>query len=321
MASKSEKFLTPVGRLVQGDCFEAQTKDQAGVPLTIKTGPNAGQPTQKYFIAVAFKKTDPETIALKAQWDRKAREEFPALFPNPSGPCVNPNFSDKITDGDGIDQNGKPNNTKDGFAGCWVFRFSSSFPPECYARGAYNPATDLLKPGQIPRGHHIRVSGTISGNQPSNKPGLYVNLGMIEWNSIGDLITSGPSASDVFGGGAAAVPPAGPVMLAAAGATPYAAYIAAGWTDAALIAAQMMAPPAAAVAPPPAPPAAVAPPPPPAPLPPGGSAPPPPPPAQIAPAAPGYRMTEHAGATTYQQYLHAGWSDAALVQNNFMVPA
>ena len=108
---KATEFLTPVGRLVQGDCFEPQTKDQNGVPLTIKTGPNAGQPTQKYFVAVAFKKTDAEFAKLKAMFEATARAAFPQLFPTPGGPCVNLNFSWKIVDGDGLDQNGKPNSS------------------------------------------------------------------------------------------------------------------------------------------------------------------------------------------------------------------
>ena len=261
---KAVDFLTPVGRLVQGDCFEPQTKDQNGVPLTIKTGANAGQPTQKYFIAVAFKKTDAAFLALKAQFEQVARAAFPALFPN--GVCVNPNFSWKIVDGDGLDQNGKPNSSKDGFAGHWIVRFSSSYPPKCFAAGHYQPHEQLTDPKSIPRGHYVRVAGNVSDNIPSNKPGLYVNLNMIEWASIGDVIVSGPDASQVFGATAtpAAMPPpsapqavapppaapapvvphtailSGPQMTAAANGVPYSAYIAQGWTDALLIQNGMM---------------------------------------------------------------------------------
>ena len=329
--AKAQEFLTPVGRLVQGDCFEAQTKDQAGNPLTIKTGANAGQPTQKYFIAVAFKKTDPGIQALKANFEQVARTAFPALFPVPGGPCANPNFAWKIVDGDGLDTNGKPNSSKEGFAGCWVFRFSSSYAPKCYAAGKYAPHEQLTDPKSIPRGHFVRVAGTVSDNIPSNKPGLYVNLNMIEWASIGDVIVSGPDASLIFGGSplaaavapppAAIAPPApapappasvavaphpgiltgGPVMLPAAGGVTYAAYISAGWKDADLVAAGFMAPSAPA----------------PAPLPPGGSAPPPPAPAPIA-AVGGKVMLPPAGATTYAEYIGAGWTDTLLIQNGYM---
>jgi hypothetical protein len=234
---KAQEFITPVGRLVQGDCFEPQTKDQNGVPLTTKTGANAGQPTQKYFVAVAFKKGLPEVEAMRAKWDALARAEFPQFFPTPGGPCVNPNFSNKIIDGDGIDTTGKPNASKEGFAGHWVFRFSSTYPPKCFARPNFDAHQQLSVVGginPIPRGHFITVAGTISGNGNAMKPGLYINCNLIAWEHIGDVITSGPDAASVFGGGVRGQA-AGPQMLPPAGATPYAAYIAAGWTDATLI--------------------------------------------------------------------------------------
>ena len=44
MAKDLVEILTPVGRIVQGSCFEAKTHDLQGNPLVVKTGPNAGQP-------------------------------------------------------------------------------------------------------------------------------------------------------------------------------------------------------------------------------------------------------------------------------------
>lgn len=317
---KATEFLTPVGRLVQGDCFEAQTKDSNGKPYLDKNN----QPTQKYFVAVAFPKSDPQFAALKAQFEQIARAEFPHLFPN-GGPCVNPNFSFKIIDGDGIDQNGKPNNTKEGFAGCWILRASSTYPPKCFAAGKYQPHEQLHPVGgvnPIPRGHYVRVAGTVAGNGGGNgKPGLYVNANMIEWARVGDVIVGGPDAATVFGGapGAGAAAPAARQMLPAAGATTYEAYIAAGWTDAQLIASGFMAAPVAAAPTPPAPPAAA--PTPPAPP----AAPAPTPPAPPAPVTPhtgilaGPQMTPAAGATTYAQYIAAGWTDAQLIASGFMV--
>ena len=45
-------FLTPVGRLVQGDPFTANTKDQMGNPLVHRTGVQAGQPRVNYYIGI-----------------------------------------------------------------------------------------------------------------------------------------------------------------------------------------------------------------------------------------------------------------------------
>jgi hypothetical protein len=42
MSTQKIDILTPVGRLVAGDVFKANTVDPQGRPLTIKSGPNAG---------------------------------------------------------------------------------------------------------------------------------------------------------------------------------------------------------------------------------------------------------------------------------------
>jgi hypothetical protein len=338
------EFLTPVLRLVQGDCFEAQTKKMDGSPLI----GDDGKPYVKYFIAAAGRKGDPAVEAFKAQIEAQARKDFAHLFPG--GVCSHPRFSYKISDGDGHDDNGKSNAAKEGFAGHWVFRFSTGYPPKCYAAGKYDPMTDQLHPvnglNPIPRGYYIRVNGVMKGNGNALKPGVYVFHNLIEFAAPGNLIVSGPDASSVFGGGAAApapqaayappppqvaVAPAAPAftMTALANGLTREQYIASGWTDAALLSGGYMF--AAAPVAPPAPPAAAMAPPPPqqvavaphpgilAPLPPGGSAPPPPPPAPIAAAAPGFKMSNPVG-TSYAAYIAAGWSDATLVQNGHMVP-
>ena len=73
-------FLTPVGRLVQGDPFEAQTKNMQGQPLVTMSG----QPTQRYFIAVAFRKDDANFGAFYQKLVEVARGSFPNLLPGGS---------------------------------------------------------------------------------------------------------------------------------------------------------------------------------------------------------------------------------------------
>lgn len=340
-------FRTPKLRLLQGDCFEAQTKNMQGQPLVDKQG----NPTQRYFIAAGGRKGDPEVEAFKAKIETEGRTAFPHLFTGPGGACTHPAFSSKIIDGDGFDGNGKPNANKEGFAGHWVFKFGSTYAPRCFAAGRYDETQRLGPVPGIPRGNYIRVAGTMEGNGDAMKPGIYVNLNMIEFTESGPLIISGPDAASVFGGapaaavapppaaavapppGAVAPPPAaaGPIytMLPAAGGVSREAHHAQGWTDDLLVQHQKMAitmPAAAAVAPPPA---AVAPPPhvpvaphpgilAPAPQPLGGSAPTAPPAVQIAAAAPGFRMANPAGHT-YAAYIAQGWTDAALAQNGHMV--
>ena len=293
--SASEKFLTPVGRLVQGDLFEPQTKDQQGNPRVVKNGPNAGQPNPQYFIAVAFSKADPAWPAFHASLDRVARQSFPTLFPNPAQGCVHPQFAWKIVDGDGIDSSGKPNSGKEGFAGHWVVRFASSYAPRCFHKGHYAPHEQITDPKAIRRGYYVRVAGSAAGNGQMQKPGLYVNLDMVELSGYGDEITSGPDASSVFGATA-------PQLPVGASATP--------------MGGAAVPPPAAApVTPPPVvqPPAAAPVTPPPVVQPNAGYMTPPP------PAAAGPQMTPAANGMTYEQAISVGWTDETLRQHGMMV--
>jgi len=198
-------FVTPVGRLVQGDCYEAQTKNMQGQPLVTRSG----NPTQKFFIAVAFPKNDPGFAEFYAQMVAQARADFPQFF-NAKGECTHPKFAWKIMDGDGIDDNGKPNANKTGFAGHWVVKFSTIFAPQTYAKDKYDPM-QMLPPGSIKRGYFVRVAGDMAGNGDPNKPGLYLNQKQIELTYLGDEIVSGPDAAVVFGGAPAPAMPAGAI--------------------------------------------------------------------------------------------------------------
>lgn len=206
-------FLTPVGRLVQGDPFEAQTKNMQGQPLVT----TAGVPTQRYFSAVAFRKDDPLFPAFYQKLVEVARASFPQLF-NAQGQCSHPRFSWKLMDGDGTDDNGKANATKEGFAGHWVIKFSSSFAPRCFHAGHYQPHEQIQDPRAIQRGYFVRISGTIEGNDNVQKPGLYVNLNMVELAGVGPIISSGPDAGAVFGGAAPQLPQGATALPMHAGA-------------------------------------------------------------------------------------------------------
>ena len=352
------RFTTPVGRLVQGDADNAQEKDAQGNPRVVKTGPNAGQPNPQYFLAVAFPKADPqgEFGQFYGLLLQKAAQDFPNLFPNAAAgdySCVHPQFSFKVIDGDGLDQNGKSNATKEGFAGHWVVRFASGFPPRIYDAGRYGPHDQIQEKGFIKRGYFVRISGTVEGNGNVQRPGLYLNVDMVERSAFGPEIVNGPDAGDAFGGGPAALPagasatpvggapaapgapampgqpampPVAPVAPAAApypaagspapanpAAPPYAGYMAPGASPT----------PAAA---PPAPGAPVASPAAPAAMTPGyptaspGNPAPPPAPAAPPPApVAGPQMLPAANGATYESMIAAGWTDDTLRAHGMMV--
>lgn len=208
-----QEFLTPVGRLVQGDPFEARTKNMQGQPLMTVSG----QPTQRYFIAVAFPKMvngqpNAEFAALWQKLEATGRAGFPGInIAPPWDPACR--FSWKVMDGDGVDDNGKPNANKEGFAGHWVVKFSSSFAPRCFHAGHYQPHEQIQDPKLIKRGYFVRVAGTVEGNGNAQKPGIYVNLSMVELAGQGPEIVSGPDAASIFGGNPIAQLPAGATPL------------------------------------------------------------------------------------------------------------
>jgi hypothetical protein len=333
MGKSKVPYNSPVGRLVQGDCFVAQTKDQTGALRVVKSGPNIGQPNPQFFVAIAVPKSDPLWPGFMQMLYDAAKAEWPAMFPPTGVPAplygiqavhpVNPVFTFKVKDGDGLDRNGKRNADKEGFAGHWIVSAASSYAPKCAkptSPGAWETLTD---PESIKRGYWIRLAGSFASNDSVNTPGMYVNLDLIELAGLGTVIVGGADFATAFATpaalpvGVSATPTlgassAGPVMLPGAGGT-YAELIAAGWTNALLIQHGKMAAPAAAVTPPPPPGAAAVTPPPP----PGAAAvTPPPPPGVVTPPA-GPTMLPGAGGT-YAELIAAGWTDALLIQHGKM---
>lgn len=209
------QILTPVGRIVQGDCFKGRGTDMQGNPLTIKTGPRAGEPRSEWFVALAVRKDDPGWPVLQAAIHQAARAGFPNMF-DAQGNCTNPNFSFKYTDGDSqvAGPTGRRPCDNEGFPGHWILKFRSGFAPQCFSRGGASILTD---PDSIKRGYYVRISGSVVGNDSPVRPGVYLNLTMVELCGFGEEIKTGPDGAAVFGGApAGALPPgASPTPLAA----------------------------------------------------------------------------------------------------------
>lgn len=341
------RLTSPRGRFVQGDAFEAQTTDQQGAPLTIKTGPNAGQPTKRWFMAFAFSKTDPETLPYLQQIASYAAQTWPAYFPNgvnmsaPNFGCTHPRFSFKIVDGDGVDDNGKSNRDKAGFAGCWVVKYSTSIQaPGVWQEPNFDEMARLSDPRAFPRGYYGRVNHTIQSNDNDQRPGLYVNLDKVavSQNQNGaEVIQSGPTAAEAFGASAPPVPGAAPAP-AGLQPVPGAAYTiealrAGGWSDDQIVAGGYATRPAPVATPPlPAtPPAVPAVPTPAASTPPVPAAVPatPSPSNPVPPPYDGFMNTAAAPAgdpptlpaangATYKQLKDAGWTHEMMVQHGMI---
>lgn len=200
------KITFPIGRMVWGSCYEAQTKNFDGTPLVIKTGPDAGKPTQKFAFGVAIPK-GPEQSWAQTPWGQLIVAEATASFPR--GEYQQQSFAWKITDGDStaIKKGAtRPINQATGYAGHWVISFSSTYAPKlCKDDGK----TQLLEPNFIKTGHFIQVAGSVAGNKNLANPGVYINHEWVNWSFYGEEIVTGSDPLTAGFGGAA---PAGAML-------------------------------------------------------------------------------------------------------------
>lgn len=308
-------ITTAVGRIVQGSIYDAQTKDMDGKQLTIKNGPDAGKPTQRFYFALAIPKSPGAT-----HWANEPSLNPIWNFGHANCPqfATRQDFAWKITDGDSAVPNkaGRRPNSQEGFPGHWVLRLSSSYAVKCFSvigKAAGQPPDPLTDPGAIQCGYYAQVNIDLGANNDPRNPGVYLNPRMVALAGYGPVIYQGPDPSAVgFGGaalppGASAAPPAGftppaPAPVAAAAPAPVAAPAPAPVAAPAYVAPPAAAVPAVPVQPHPAiltPPAL-------------GAVVAPPPPAAVR------QMTAKAGGATYEQLIGAGWTDALLVQHGMM---
>lgn len=315
MSNDRINFTTPVGRFVNGNLYVPQTKDADGKPLIIKNGPNAGQPTQKFYLAIAIPKIAGQHWATYPRAAHRPTEmswgeAIWATGHKAFGPTAqSPAFAWKVTDGDSVVPNRKGRIPKDneGWPGHWVLHCSGSYAPKCYNSdgSAVLVERDAIKPG-----YYIQIAGNVAGNASTQTPGVYINPSMVSLQGFGAEIISGPDPSQAgFGGvplpaGASTVPVGGfhvgtaPAVATGMAPPPPAAPAAAT---------AYVAPPMVPVVPNPqflAPPAAPG-----APVP--AFAPP------VAPVAPpagpaGPVMLPAAGGHSYAALRAAGWTDDAL---------
>lgn len=332
-ASQAVEFLTPVGRLVGGNLYKARTTDADGKPLLIKSGPNTGQPKTDYYFALAVPKAGEQHWA-QTSWGAILWQTGHSAWPG--GQAQSPAFAWKISDGDSAIPNKAGNKPCDneGWPGCWVLHFSSSFAPKIVNKDGTAPITevDAVKPG-----YYVQVYGSVASNMSTQTPGVFLNHMAVSMQAFGpEIILSGRVDTTKVGFGQSALP-AGASAMPVGGALP-----APGTPGAPGIPVMPGMPaaipaPAAHVPAMPAPvmPAPVAA----APLPvmpnpalmqaavPGAAMPgvpvmqPPGAPVMQPPAAltPDSRLTPKAGGANYAQLIAAGWTDATLIANGLMV--
>lgn len=296
------EILFPIGRFVQGSLTEMQDKDADGKPLTVKNGPNAGQPTERSFFAVAIAKVAGHTHWGQTEWGVQLWNAAAAAWPQ--GQSGSPAFAFKIEDGDSVVPNtkGKKNCDRPGFPGNWILNFGSGYPVKVVSADGAVALTEA-QAKQIKLGHFIQAYGSYVTNNSALKPGMYLNHMAVSYQGFGQEIHLGIDTKAVgFGVGAK---PAGMSAVPIGGASTAQMAAAAGTPPLPSGAPQIPtgAPPLPGAAAPP--PTAVQPAPP---FVQRAAAPPPPAPAPAPPAADPVTTT----GIAYASYIAQGWSVAQM---------
>ncbi len=198
--SEAINVVSPLGRYVEGNCWKSTTTGYQNKPLVNQKG----EPYEQWYVGLAIPK-GPEFSAFFSQVQARAMEDFP------QGHYNNPEFAWKVVDGDSPVQISKP-----GRAGHIILRLSTGYAPTIYAADY----TVLIDPNGSPQlGDYMRVNVGVQGNGNLQKPGVYLNLGMIMFVQPGERIIAGPSPEQVFGGAGPATAQTLPIGAPAAGST------------------------------------------------------------------------------------------------------
>lgn len=227
-------FRPPAGRIVQGSLYKAYDKDMDGKPLLVKSGPRAGQPTVRYFFALAIPK-GAERHWAETAWGQIIWNTGHAAFRDQA---KSPAFAWKVEDGDSTvtNSNGRRPCDQEGFPGNWIVRFSGGFGPKVYRQDGQS-FVQVIEEDFVKPGYYVEVFATVLGNNSAIKPGVFINPTYVCFRGYGSEIHFGPDVNEV-GFGAAPLPagasltppassipmpgtaPAGPVAVPAASYAP-----------------------------------------------------------------------------------------------------
>lgn len=184
MSASRKIFITlPAGRIVAGSPTNKQTEYQGKVKE---------KPT--WFFAVAVPKTDPSINAILQQIMQFAWNAYQGHAGVQQAMQIGlaaEKFAWKIDDGDDTE-----NRQKEGRAGHWIFKFSTTLgSPPCF-----DPNGQPMDPALIKCGHWVQVAANIDINeQTDHTAGIYVNPTGVSFVGYAPEIRSGPSYEQMFG--------------------------------------------------------------------------------------------------------------------------
>jgi len=182
------ELLTPIGRIVQGTPFTFSTTNKKGLPLTFKDG----NPRKSYWFSMAVKKTNKLVDRFIDSLVEAAKADYPSHKDMITFPSEN--FSWKIIDGDHKDWC-----DRDGYSGCWVFKFGTSFAPQIIDG---KTKEELISDQQFKTGDYAQVYVRVAGNGDTDfrrgNPGIYLNQLAVSKVTDGEPIQQKTDYSSVF---------------------------------------------------------------------------------------------------------------------------
>ncbi len=213
MANESiGKTVMVQGRIVwlAGDLFKGKVKTDFNTRQVL-IDPKTGSPKVEYGFGLAV----PKSILGQAGpgqpgeiWTAIHQEAY-TLYPSQQLP---PGFAMKYKDGDGIDDQGKPFNLREGYAGHLVFACTTTLPIKFFK---FENGNNILINEGIKCGDYVNVQLNIKAHPPKDrgKAGLYLNPNAVQFLGFGKEIINTPSGDAIFGTQA-------PPMPSGASATP-----------------------------------------------------------------------------------------------------
>lgn len=208
------QMTTDTGRIVWGHPLTPKMKKYGDGPQKGQQVLRDGKPVEQYSFGVAYPKPYFDAV-IRPQMIQEVSTGFPQGTPQ--------NFAWKITDGDGVDSQGKPFNQREGYAGCYVLAVSTeSFAPPVFK--FENGQFRQLTAAEIKCGDYVACALTFKLNIPQDrtrKPSVYVNPNGVNLIGYGQEIqNSSFDPSESFGSGQFSMPAgasAMPVSSAPAG--------------------------------------------------------------------------------------------------------
>lgn len=182
--SERMNFLLPPGRIVQGHPANKQTTDFKGNP----------KDTPSWYFAVAVEKTNPQVGQILGQIQAFAFNAYNgyAHIQQRIQMGLAGGFAFKIEDGDDPKNQGK-----EGFRGCWIFKFSTSVG----APGCFDQNMNQIPPESVKTGFYVEVAASVAPNKlTDNNAGIYLNPDGVMLTWFAEEIRQGPSPQQMFAG-------------------------------------------------------------------------------------------------------------------------